>query len=791
MKIRKLLIISASITSLIIPGCASNKENSSSLGPRDVIQETDDDESIELSNVINFTGDLSMIVNPPFLKKVDLYNAGCINPVTYYERDAKYCRDLNANSLRVDLSAGKANGNGGRYLVSDDFKISEPDSEGKYNVLLDSLKYNFGEFDQLVGYFKDIDVLPYMSWCYLPYPLQQNSNWKKFDDNVKNWQEVWEEVYYQYAKHCLDNDIKIGYHEMFNEPDLETLHFWGDESIQGFLDWRDFCCSPDDYTKLDPSKGKYFDMYKYGVTGVRRADPDATIGGPAFAIGNIAAWGGLIDRIASEKLPMDFFSFHSYMDGDTWYMSDEQRAKGKENELEQIVHNLVKKDNNVYQNYMTTQMHISEFSPLNDYNGAKEGLNSPFNTYRGGSRTFTGLDEIVNRTSIQLVSWAQIMSVNSNKNDAYGIIDKNGNLKSSYNALKIYQDLPVWRYGISSDDENSGIKAYLASDEDKVSIVLWNTNNSYNESGGVSTEGDRNVRVNLKNCWLNNATRRVYRIDANHASSYDDTPNPELEAQNIRTYNSTDEKVWQGQIPAEGMVYITINRGENKDFDADTKACGFANDIKTEYWYEDRARGIRGNDEYYEDYANDIHGSFEQFNRKTWTAYLGMGDCKGKHNGGGAINQGVALSAVTCDSLPTKFNISCQVEGNPTMVNDYSGLGVRIDFYNASSDSYTKSVFFHDGIYSSKDYREQDPSILNYSGSGSYPFGTKVMNDENNVGVFVKANENNEWEIDLSQYAPGSWLQSEQRAIVSFYMRNTGPNTRAMFQLKEAIQNEE
>ena len=781
-KNRNLLLICGIVSALIIPGCAPS--SGSSLRPKDVIQDIDDDENVDLADAITVTGDLNVIVNPPFLKKVDLYNAGVILPVNYYERDSEYSKALNANSLRVDLSLGKLAGNGGRYLVSSDYEISEKDGDGKYDVLIDSLKYDFTEFDQLVGYFKDIDVLPYMSWCYIPYPLQQNSNWKKFDDNVKNWKEVWNEVYYQYVKHCVDNNIRIGYHEIYNEPDLEILHFWGDDKISGFLDWRDFCYNPDNPTEPDPSSGRYFDMYKEGLSGVLRADPDATVGGPAFAIADTAVWGGFIDKVANENLPMDFFSFHSYMDGETWYVKDENRELGKENELEQVLHRLIYRDEyrKNYPNYMKTQIHINEFSPLNDDNGAKEGLNSPFNTYRGAARTFTGLDEVINRTSVQLVSWAQLMSVNSNKNDAYGIIDKYGNIKASYNALKIYQDMPVWRYDISNSDPNSGIKAYLASDNDKISILLWNTNDSYNSSGGTSKYGDRTVKVKLDNCWLDEATRRVYRIDSTHASSYDETPNSELVAQNIRTYYHDDDVVWAGNVPAEGVVYITINRGDNKDFYLDSEPYSFANDIKTEYWYEDRARRIKGNDEMYEDYVNNIHGSYAQFNRKNWTAYLGLGDCRGNREGG-AINEGVALTAVTCDNLPTKFNASVNLEGNPMTINEYSGLGVRVDFYDSNTDSYTKSVFFHNGIYSPKDFREQDPNVLMYACPTSYPFGTGIMSDSNNVDSLLPVGD--EWNIDLSSYAPSGWANGNRRAIISFYMRNTGPNSRAKIQLQE------
>lgn len=83
------------------------------------------DEVIDLTNAVKVTADFSRIVDPPLLKKVAMYNAGCIQPLSNYERDFDRIKELNADALRIDLSIGKEGGTGGEYLVGDDWEIEE------------------------------------------------------------------------------------------------------------------------------------------------------------------------------------------------------------------------------------------------------------------------------------------------------------------------------------------------------------------------------------------------------------------------------------------------------------------------------------------------------------------------------------------------------------------------------------------------------------------------------------------------------------------------------------------
>lgn len=722
----------------------------------------DDDENIDLSKAIKLDVDLNQIVDPPLLKKIDMYNAGCIDPLSNYDRDFGRIKDLNTSALRIDLSIGKEDGL--RYLVSDDYDFYDYDATtGKYKVDVNSLKYDFEGLNKIVKYMTDYDILPYMSWDYIPYPLQENGIWNNLDRNIENWQEVWEEVYYQYVKYYKDNNVKIGFHEVYNEPDLEILKCWGvfEESVQGFLNWEDFCNGE----ACSPGEGVYPDMYEYAAKGILRADPDATVGGPAFALGELGVegWVGFLPRILDKQLPLDFYSFHTYLDGNTWFMSEEERLSGAKNELEKIVSGL---SNNPH--FLNTAIHINEYTYLNNDNGALGGPSSPYNYYNGAPDILDGIMEAVDRTSIQWVYWAQFMESTAGY-DPYGLITKDGKIKAVYNALKAYQDMPVWRYDATLSDPNANIKSLVSSDDDKIAILLWNQNDA------TSTNGDKTITINLNNAKFNSGTRRVYRIDKTHASSFDGSASDELVAQNVKEVTNGNN-IWSGTIPAEGVVYITINKDGAEDFTAYDNRVKFANDIKTSYYFEDRYRGLLGSRENYNDFASNINGSYSHFDRTNWTMYLGMGDCLGNSSGEFA-GQAHANSSIICDNLPEKFTVSVKTEGDLKMINKNTTLGFRIDFYDNVSESYTESVYFHNGLY--REGRNPISQDHRLNGLSIYPWGTKDIPNE------VVMLNGNVWEIDLSKYVPEGWNAATGKAILSFDMQNTGPNTRAQFELRK------
>lgn len=712
---------------------------------------------------IVFTADFSTPLDSPLLKKIAMYNAGCINPLSNYDRDMERIGELNSEALRIDLSIGKRGGTAGTYLVGSNYDWYQ--TEDGFYIDPSSLEYDFSQLDTLIELLLDYDVRPYMSWDYIPYPLQENGKWNDLDQSIVNWKEVWEEIYYQYAKHYLEAGLQIGYHEIYNEPDLEILKCWGvfDDSFDGFLDWGDFCLG----SACEPGKGVYNDMYVYGAKGILRADPNATIGGPAFALGEIGVegWVGFLTSVKNNNVPLDFYSYHSYLDGTTWYLSESDRASGAKNEHEKVVEGL---GSDPY--FITSSVHINEYSYLNGDNGSQDGLLSPFNYYGGAAGTLRAVMEVVDRSSVQWVYWAQFMESTAGY-DPYGLIHQDGTVKAAYNAIKAYMDMPVWRYNVEESDADSGLTVLVSSTDDKIGILIFNENSAEN-----GTDGDKSVKIDLNNPLFANGERRVYRIDSEHASVFDNPDAPELVAEGVKNV-STKGTVWTGTVPAEGVVYITINKDASApDFNDYNERDAFATDIKTQYYYEDRYRDLDGARDYYNDYTAGITGSYSHYDRTCNTMYLGMGDSTGKD--GKFVGQAHANGVVLFEDIPETFTVQVKTEGNLKMLDKNSTLGMRVDFYDEASGTYTKSVYFYlDGYYrETRDPNKQDSKTENLA---FYPWGTQKAPDE------AVSMSGEIWTIDLSKYAPEGWDAKTGKAQISFDMQNMGADTRAMFTLEK------
>lgn len=661
--------------------------------PSDIPPETA--ETVPLTEVTpsdtaaTLTADLTKPMNLSLLKKISMYNAGTVDPIENYERDLPLITGLNAESLRIDLSIGKRDGR--NYTGGGDMVTGRGDDWENY-------VYDFTQLDSVAAQLSEYDVLPYMAWSYVPTPLMKNpgdkvNGWKKLNTELDNWQEAWKMLHYNYAKHYADAGVQIGYHEIYNEPDLFGV----------FFDYGDF------------KDRLYNEMYVYGAAGIREADPDATVGGPAFAISESAKSTNFLTVVKKTKSPLDFYSFHSYMDGDTWPA-----------ELD-FTTELLKDDY-----FLTTAIHINEFSWLHSDNGGNNGKNSSFNKYHAASRTLDAVMEAVERTDVQWVHWAQFME-STVGDDPYGLIYKNGGVKSSYNALKMYADMPVWRYEI---DCGENVRAICSADEDKISVLLWNTAKSTEE-----------LNLSLTGAGFDSGLRRVYRIDGSHGS-YTEAPEAEhLTAEEIAAV-SADGCIWTGRINAYGVVYITLSRDGGEDFTAwEERTTDFAADVKTSYCYIDRQNTAR---------VKAGESSYSHFDRSSWTMYLSQG----------AHDDARADASVIVKDLPETFTVTFRTEGELKTVDKNSALAFRIDFYDEKSGDCTASVLWHNGIY-------------NESRTASVMWGTKKA-----PGTVIAVNGDS-FTVNLAGIAPEGWDAQTGKAQISFLMQNTGANTRAAITLSE------
>ncbi|WP_432710538.1 GH39 family glycosyl hydrolase [Pedobacter sp.] len=162
-----------------------------------------------------------------------------------------------------------------------------------YDVLsADGKKYNFETLDKMVDDIRKTGAKPFMSFCLKPkffYPV--------IDQDIvePNDYKKWERFVYNVVKHYKDRNSGIVHWEVGNEVDI----------------------GEDGGTPYRFKPEAYATYYKHTVAAIRKADPEAKVGGPALSWYKSPILPELLRRSSAEKLPLDFVSFHTYHNSPT------------------------------------------------------------------------------------------------------------------------------------------------------------------------------------------------------------------------------------------------------------------------------------------------------------------------------------------------------------------------------------------------------------------------------------------------------------------------------------------
>ncbi|HEX5482590.1 MAG TPA: hypothetical protein VFZ08_08185 [Terriglobia bacterium] len=149
-------------------------------------------------------------------------------------------------------------------------------------------QYHWDTLDKAIEAILATGAKPIMNICFKPKPL-----YPKIDDRIVDPTDYseWEELIYQLVKHCnQDRKFGIEYWEVGNE---------GDIGEPGGCPYK---FTPQNYVRY----------YEHTVHAIRRADPNAKVGGPALANSRSPIGDALIEAAGTGKAPLDFLSWHLY-----------------------------------------------------------------------------------------------------------------------------------------------------------------------------------------------------------------------------------------------------------------------------------------------------------------------------------------------------------------------------------------------------------------------------------------------------------------------------------------------
>lgn len=330
----------------------------------------------------------------------------------------------------------------------------------------------------------------------------------------------WEELVYQLALHCIGrygkSEVAAWNWEVWNEPDIPYWHG-----------------TPEEYDKL----------YDYAVAGVRRALPEAKVGGPATTGPGAAKAAEFLRQFlrhcasgtnfatGKKGAPLDFISFHAKGSPE---LKDGRVQMGLAHQLRDVDEGL--KIVASFPQFAHLPVILSESDP--EGCAACSAKDHPQNAYRNGTLypayTAVSIREMLDLNARWKTDLTGVLSWAFEFEDqpyfaGYRTLATNGIDKPVMNVFRMLGLMSGERVEVSSSaavglDEMlaSGVRAKadvdgLAARRDhSATVLVWN----YQDDEALAAEKS----VELKVAGLPAETHRIlvrhYRIDQNHSNSY-------------------------------------------------------------------------------------------------------------------------------------------------------------------------------------------------------------------------------------------------------------------------------
>jgi xylan 1,4-beta-xylosidase len=390
--------------------------------------------------------------------------------------------------------------------------------------------YSWTILDQIFDAYAAAHVRPMVELGFMPealstHPQPYHIGWPLKKGEVEGWSfppkdyERWEELARQVAAHMAERygaeTVATWYWEIWNEPNGE--YYWkGTE---------------DEYNKL----------YDYGVAGVRKAIPNARVGGPATTgpgpHGNASAYlESFLAHCAKNKseagggsIPLDFISFHvkgspNVIDGHV------QMGLDRELNNASAGFDIVNK----FPQFVKLPIILSEADP--EGCAACSARLYPPNAYRNGplypsytAAAMKGLFELADRDHVNLLSMLTWAFEFEDKPyfDGYRTLATNGVDKPILNFFRMAglmngDRVATTSTGAASLDtilkssvrQDPDIDALATSGPQQAAVMLWN----YHDED-VAAPGSE-IAVSIKGISAHRVLLQHYRIDNDHSNAY-------------------------------------------------------------------------------------------------------------------------------------------------------------------------------------------------------------------------------------------------------------------------------
>ncbi|WP_303831087.1 GH39 family glycosyl hydrolase [Asticcacaulis taihuensis] len=388
--------------------------------------------------------------------------------------------------------------------------------------------YNWTIIDRIFDTYLARGVKPYVEIGFMPealstQPEPYQHNWRPGSGNLRTgWAYPpkdygkWEELVYQWVKHCVEryghDEVASWYWETWNEANLPQ-YYWGG------------------------TREEFFKLHEVSVKAVRRALPDARVGGPDMAGSDKNFLTGFMDHMEQTHTPTDFLSFHAKgapefvdgPDGGHVRMGIAQQLKGADNAFATIAARPGFRDKPII---------IGEFDP--EGCAACQG---PANAYRNGTMyssytaaTFPRVAELARRRGVRLegaLSWAfeyedqpyfagfRQLASNGIDLPVLNVFRLFAQMKGQHLAATSDHETPldtVLSDGVRGDaDAKTDVGVTAARDGDTVTVLVWH----YHDDDVAGPDAAVSLALNhLPASFKKGAIVTRYSVDKDHANSF-------------------------------------------------------------------------------------------------------------------------------------------------------------------------------------------------------------------------------------------------------------------------------
>ncbi|MGA9657792.1 MAG: beta-xylosidase [Asticcacaulis sp.] len=323
----------------------------------------------------------------------------------------------------------------------------------------------------------------------------------------------WEELVYQWVKHCVDryghDEVASWYWQTWNEANLPQ-YYWGG------------------------TREEFFKLHEISIKAVRRALPDARVGGPDMAGANDDFMDAFMDHMEKTGTPTDFLSFHAKggpefingPDGGHIRMGLSTQLRAADHEFRVIAARPAFRNKPVI---------IGEFDP--EGCAACQG---PTNAYRNGTMyssytaaSFTRVAELAKLRSIRLegaLSWAFEFE-DQRYFAGFRQLASNGIAMPVLNVFRLFAKMKGQYVTATSDHQasldsvlkdrvrgdNADVGVTAARDSDTLSVLVWH----YHDDDVTGPDAAISLVLDhLPASFQKGAVMRRYRVDKDHANSF-------------------------------------------------------------------------------------------------------------------------------------------------------------------------------------------------------------------------------------------------------------------------------